>query len=71
MKPRLRTPDHPSGDHILVGMLAASLTLVGTIAAASQAPEAIGVAVALTMLLAMTGAIGVFIRRLLSDPEPD
>jgi hypothetical protein len=50
------TPAKPvaevSAEHMLFAMLAASLTLVGTIAAAALLPEALGVTVALVVLLA-------------------
>jgi hypothetical protein len=71
--PKRRTPaiNELSGEHVLLAMLAASMTLVGAIAAAAQMPEATGVAVAFAALIAVAGAIGVFIGRLLRDPEPD
>jgi hypothetical protein len=57
--------------HILFAMLAASLTLVGTIAAAALLPEALGVAVALVVLFAALAAVGALVRNLLREPAQD
>jgi hypothetical protein len=60
-----------SAERMLLVMLAASLTLVGTIAAAVLLPEALGVTVALVVLFAALGAVGAFVRNLLRDPAHD
>jgi hypothetical protein len=51
-----------SAERMLFAMLAASLTLVGTIAAGVLLPEALGASVALVVLFAARAAAGVFVR---------
>ena len=63
--------NEPSGEHVLLAMLGAAMTLVAAIAVAAQMPEATGVIVAFLALVAVAGAIGIFIARLLRDPDPD
>jgi hypothetical protein len=70
-KRRPARASEPTAEHVLLAMLATSLTLVGAIVAAAQLPEAIGAALALVALMVGTGAIGVLIARLLRYADSD